>query len=288
MKQKVIMLRGLPGSGKSFWARDFVSKNKTWARINKDDIRAMLGFEFNHGNEEFTCDTRNSLIEQALLGGRSVIVDDTNFNPVHEKDIRSLVDEIIMTGIDIEFEIKMFDTPIWDCIERDAKREKPVGAKVIWGMHNKYLADNKSKSEWSADGKIPAIIVDIDGTLSHMNNRSPYDYSKVGDDYVDIVIADIVRRYCKAGIEVIIVSGRKDECKSHTVRWLNDNKIPFSRLFMRRSGDEREDSVVKKEIYELYIKSTHKVFFVLDDRERVVRMWRSLGLKVLQCEYATF
>jgi hypothetical protein len=51
---------------------------------------------------------------------------------------------------------------------------------------------------------------------------------------------------------------------------------------MREAGDSRKDSIVKQELYERHIKPSYDVFVVLDDRNQVVDMWRSLGLVCLQ------
>jgi len=57
---------------------------------------------------------------------------------------------------------------------------------------------------------------------------------------------------------------------------------------MRSQGDTRPDEIVKREIYEEHIKPLYNVDFVLDDRNKVVKMWRSLGLKVLQVAEGNF
>lgn len=138
------------------------------------------------------------------------------------------------------------------------------------------------------------IIVDIDGTLAHMDGRSPYDYSMVHTDLVDEPIRDIVHRYYTSNRQVIpdtyviIVSGRKDDCKESTEQWLQDNHVPYDEIHMRRAGDNRDDRIVKKEIYDEYIKPRFNVRFVLDDRDRVVKMWREQGLKVLQVAEGDF
>jgi hypothetical protein len=51
---------------------------------------------------------------------------------------------------------------------------------------------------------------------------------------------------------------------------------------MREAGDSRKDSIVKQELYEKHIEPSYDVFVVLDDRNQVVDMWRSLGLVCLQ------
>ncbi len=138
------------------------------------------------------------------------------------------------------------------------------------------------------DIKPLAIICDIDGTLAHMCDRSPYDYSKVDGDTVNEPVADILRQY-KGDIFVIIVSGREATCQKETEKWLKDKGISYHRLYMRKIDDNRGDQIVKKEIFDKHIKDKYKILFVLDDRDRVVKMWREeLGLTCLQVAYGDF
>lgn len=279
----LLMLKGLPASGKSTYAKELADKG--WARVNKDDLRAMINNgKWSKENEKQVINLRNALIEQYLDAGYSVVVDDTNLDPKHEKYLSELAASLL-----VEFEVKLFDTPISECIRRDALRENPVGKKVIWGMFNQYLYNPEKYKIWTQDkGKPNAIIVDIDGTLAHMNGRTPYDYSKVSSDICDVFVKDIIDKYYNSGFDIIVVSGREDSCLDETREWLLKNNIPARKLFMRKSGDNREDSIVKKEIYENDIKDYWSIFLVLDDRNRVVEMWRSLGIKCLQVEFGDF
>lgn len=132
--------------------------------------------------------------------------------------------------------------------------------------------------------KPTAIMVDIDGTLAHMKNRSPYDYSKVMSDTLDDVVADITRKYKI----VVVMSGRPESCREDTENWLRKHAIRFDKLFMRTTGDNRKDSIVKLELYKQYVEPNYNIFFVLDDRNQVVEMWREQGLKCLQVADGNF
>jgi hypothetical protein len=231
-----------------------------------------------------------------LFDGFDVIVDDTNFDSKHETQLRGLAD---VHGA--EFEIKDFtDVSLSTCLKRDSERANPVGEKVIKSMFNTFLKKKKAVAQYTPppvkEGFPYCIIVDIDGTLAHMTDRSPYDYSKVSSDVVDGNVAEIVRRYANArsvmdevpDTYVIIVSGRENDCKLETSQWLEANGIPYDEFYMRQAGDFRDDRIVKKEIYDQYIKPRFNVRFVLDDRDRVVKMWREEGLKVLQVAEGDF
>ncbi len=64
--------------------------------------------------------------------------------------------------------------------------------------------------------------------------------------------------------------------------WLDKNSLPIDLLLMREGGDQRLDSIVKREIYLRDIEPFYRVLFVVDDRPQVVATWQELGLPVLQ------
>lgn len=124
--------------------------------------------------------------------------------------------------------------------------------------------------------------MDIDNTVADKGTRDPYDYSKVSEDTVIAPIADLVGMFDARGYWILFVSGREDSCRHETQKWLDENLIPNEELIMRPAGDYRPDEVVKAEIYREHIEPVYDVRYVLDDRNKVVRMWRELGLTVLQ------
>lgn len=272
------MLKGLPASGKSTHAKELVAKG--WKRVNKDDLRAMIDCgTWSKNNEKFILRVEQNIVREYLVD-HDVVVDDTNF--AHEESWRDIADECFA-----DFEVKFFDTPVMECIERDLKRgDKSVGVKVIMGMYNKFIKPKESFSTMSS--RMPAYIFDIDGTIAHMSNRSPYDWSKVDTDSPDLALKEIVSSLDKTVAHIIYLSGRDGSCKEKTQEWLIANNFPSGYLIMRDAGDQRKDSIVKKEIYQKHIEPFYNVIAVFDDRNQVVDMWRSLGLKCCQVDYGFF
>ena len=127
-------------------------------------------------------------------------------------------------------------------------------------------------------------MVDIDGTLAHMKDRSPFDWHRVGADKVDMAIASITQKYKT----VILLSGRDGVCRPETEQWLKDNDVNYSKLFMRTTGDNTPDEIVKWDIYQKEVAPNYDILFVLDDRNKVVKMWRENGLKCLQVAEGDF
>lgn len=279
---KLLLLKGLPASGKSTHAKELVAKG--WKRVNKDDLRAMIDSgKHSKPNEKAILYIEFHIASYFLANGYNVVVDDTNF--AYEKEWRN---EALAHGA--EFESKFFDVPVMECIERDAKRgEKSVGAKVIMGMYNRYLKPVHQENRTLQ----PAFIFDIDGTLAKMDGRSPYDYTKVSTDKVNEnvgIVYGVLQEFRLADnrFKMIVMSGRDSSCKEDTIAWLTKHDIKPDVLLMRGKDDVRKDSIVKKELYDKHVKEKYNVIGVFDDRNQVVDMWRGLGLTVFQVDYGFF
>lgn len=273
---KLLMLKGLPASGKSTYANKLVDKG--WKRFNKDDLRLMVDAgKWSRHNEELIRDLEVGLAMIALNEGHNVVIDDTNF--AYESLWKELAERH-----NSNFEVNFFDIPLYECIERDSKRgDKSVGAKVIQGMYDRYLKPELVFYPESID----CYIADIDGTLAHTTNRSPYDYTKVSSDTVDVSVKRVINSL-RLDAKIIIMSGRDSVCREETIAWLNDNGVKYDELYMRPQGDKRKDAIVKKELYEKHVRGKYNVLGVFDDRNQVVDLWRSLGLKCFQVHYGFF
>ena len=289
----VTLLRGLPASGKTTWAKEQVAAApaNSIKRLNKDDMRNMLdNGRYSKGSEKLVLALRDTMIGLALAQGSHVIVDDTNLAPKHERDIKRLVKEFADTnGNEYRVIVKDFDLPMEDCIIRDYNRPNGVGEKVIRDMYNRFLKVDDKQPAYREHTKPEAcIICDIDGTLARRDTRGAFDFDRVSEDGCHAHIADMLSRY--GGDELIIlVSGRDDSCESETRQWLNDHDIDYDLLFMRKTGDHRCDTVIKREMYDTFIEPHYDVLFVLDDRDRVVDMWRKdLNIPCLQVYYGDF
>lgn len=131
------------------------------------------------------------------------------------------------------------------------------------------------------DGLTRAIICDLDGTLALMQGRGPFEWHRVGEDALNKPVAELLHRY-QDDHAILIVSGRSEECRVDTVRWLKKHDIPCLCLFMRKAGDYRKDAQVKLEIFHESIAGRYQVVLCLDDRNQSVEFWRSLGLTCFQ------
>ena len=145
-------------------------------------------------------------------------------------------------------------------------------------------------------GQNKAIIVDVDGTVAthydrHGNQlREHHDYGQVINDRPIWSIINLVRMLYDQGFTILVTTGRMDRpgVREDTTAWLEKYDVPFNKLIMRKDRDFRPDNEAKLDLYEEFIEGEYDIEFVLDDRDRVVNMWRSIGLKVLQVAEGDF
>jgi predicted secreted acid phosphatase len=140
------------------------------------------------------------------------------------------------------------------------------------------------------------VIFDIDGTLADVSERihhlkkKPKDWNAFFDNMAQDKAIQSMVRLCNilhaSGIQIILCSGRSEEHRGETVKWLAQHAVKYHELLLRKDHDRRTDSVVKREMLEDIDKS--KILFVVEDRSRVVEMWRSEGLVCLQCAPGKF
>lgn len=290
---KVIITRGLPASGKSTFAREWVQEDPgNRVQIEKDEIRkdARLFKDgtYNHrrGDESIVLKERDRLLHSALSTGKSVVSSDTNLVRKHILSISNIAKKY-----GVEVEIKEFlDVPLPELLGRDKKRPNSVGEQVIRKMFHEHVKSMPSFYNW-VEGREICIISDIDGTLTlGPKDRSPYEWHKVGNDIINPATAAIIDGiqfiHGPRGadqIKTFLFSGRDGVCRPETEEWLERHDIEYDGLFMREKDDDRNDAIIKRELFDAHIRDKYNVLFILDDRPRVCDMWRDeLGLTVLQ------
>lgn len=137
---------------------------------------------------------------------------------------------------------------------------------------------------YGADELPLAVIVDIDGTVAHVTDRKPWDWKDVSNDLPNQPIIDYVRQMASFGARIIYITGRSETCRAQTLDWLEQHVgVPHELLLMRPSSKGRmRDADMKWMHYRKYVDGVYNVHSVLEDRQRVVDMWRDRGLTVLQ------
>jgi len=286
---KVILTRGIQASGKSFWAKQFILDNPTYRRVNRDEIRKMVnGYIFSDQNEKQVTVIERTIVRQFLFDGYNVIIDamhlDKKYIETWKQFIQKLKDDF---NFDIdEIEIKEFPISLNQAIERDKNRPDSLGEKILkktWRKHELVLREmmETAKPKYEEDINLPhCLIVDIDGTLANSKGRrSMYDETKVGQDEVIPQVREVVNLfYDTQRLKVFIFSGRKDSCREQTEEWLRANTVRYNKVIMRKADDNRNDTIIKSEMFEEHIRGKYYCDFVIDDRHSVLEMWKNKGL----------
>jgi phosphoglycolate phosphatase-like HAD superfamily hydrolase len=140
------------------------------------------------------------------------------------------------------------------------------------------------------------VIFDIDGTLADVSERihhvknKPKNWNAFFQGMAQDKAIHSMVRLCNilygSGIQIILCSGRSEEHRGQTVEWLAGQGVNYHDLLLRKDKDHRPDTTVKREMLATIDKS--KILFVVEDRSRVVEMWRSEGLVCLQCAPGEF
>lgn len=300
MNKKCLILCGIPGIGKSTYVNSFTSIG--YYNLERDKERLYFGNEFYPEHfENYNLETHNfhhdfyykldkqsiKKIESAITdkyykdiaSGKypKIIISDTNLNQKHRE---ALINHLEKN--EYEVELKIFDADLMKAIQQNQNRLNKVPNHIIFDMWQKQITQFP-ESRYPISEKRKSIICDIDGTIAHnKSGRGWYEYDKVKFDEVDPIIKNIIESLSE-NYTIIFVSGRELTSYQDTVWWLYNNvkcKYGFD-LYMRSLHDHRDDTIIKKEIYEnIILKQYGEIVAVFDDRPKVCEMWLDLNLKV--------
>ena len=147
------------------------------------------------------------------------------------------------------------------------------------------------------------VIFDLDGTLAIIDKRRIKagkttdgkktkkfnwdvfnDPSNIALDEPNVPVIKMAQLFAEDGFLIVIFSGRTDKTEHTTRAWLTRNRVPFHTLAMRphKTMNFVPDEVLKKHMLDNALFNIDDVFLVVDDRQKVVDMWRDLGLTVFQ------
>ncbi|MFE1773143.1 AAA family ATPase [Streptomyces sp. NPDC059008] len=301
---EVHVMTGLPASGKTTAARRLQAESEgRMRRVNLDDLRTMLDIPAperrSYAHEQTVLAIQDAAVRAAVDDGFDVVVDNTHLTPHIPKRLKAAV------AGQAAFVVHDFtDVPVEECIRRDAERDRTAGEDIIrlladkhakarqggWRLTAEWLNDEVPVAPYAADPALPAaVLCDIDGTLAIRGDRGPYDFSRCGEDLLNVSVRDALRSFRRADDDVVVLlSGRGEEHRERTEEWLRRHDVPYDELWMRAAGDGRRDDVVKAELFDRHVRRRFAVRVSLDDRDRVVAVWRRMGLPTWQVNYGNF
>lgn len=137
----LIMMIGIPGSGKSTYAKKVIESNPTWGYVSRDEVRyeyvSDQAHYFDHENEVFKefCNR----VEKYLRAGGTVIADATFLN---QKSREWFLDNLTVTPENLIGIVVNTNFDI--CLERNAKRVgiTRVPDKNMYAMKNRFKVPN--------------------------------------------------------------------------------------------------------------------------------------------------
>ena len=301
MNNKLILTRGIQGSGKTTWARQWVAEDPdSRVRINNDDIRNMLGNYWVVGREPLVSEMKQYVTQAAMDRGYNIVIDNMNLNP-HEVKFWEKVVELNNEdpdGYKYEIEFKDFFIPLEECIRRDAMRPNPIGEKVIretWKRYKHFIqtteiekyVNNLIKED---ESKPYCLVVDMDSTLCFNTTKRPWYGEGAAEGMINDVpnmgVLRLVEQWTKPGPKaycnnLIIATGRDTSQEEVTKQWLAKYNIYPQEFYFRKKGDYRKGVEVKKEQIEKILEE-YNIVAIIDDCEPIVNMYREMGLTVLQ------
>ena len=309
--RKLILCRGIQGSGKSTWAKKWAEEDPdNRVRFNNDDIRNMLGKYWVPSREGIVKVMKDTFAKASMLAGKNIVIDNMNLNPKEVEYWRDLIEynNDYYTGARGEFpstckanyfyelEFKNFFISVDECIRRDAMRSNPIGEKVIkdtWKRYRSFILQEQIKQlkerKLEQDStKTAAIVVDMDATLCLNITGRPFYGEGAAEGMVNdepiTEVCDMIRTLHKSGeYSLIVLSGREDtpEIREATETWLHNHDLWPTEVLLRSIGDYSKGEICKKKLIEHILKS-YNVKLIIDDNNRCVQMYRDMGLTVLQ------
>jgi len=312
---KLTLLVGPPGSGKSTFAKNMLLGYAHLSDVNQYPVYAN---QDSQGKMEHLC-----IFRDALHYKRDVIVDRMNFNVIQRL---GYIEQARSFGYEVE--IHVFHESYETCIKRAIARkdhetikdEKAARGAIgfffkNYGRVQDHEADNVIR-HYPEGPKPSAIICDLDGTLANCDHRRhfvrdlpegkkknwPAFFDGIKDDKVNQWCADILKGMAQDDHRIVYCSGRSENERLATAEWLHKHGLDrfyqdsprgvrstrIPNLYMRMAGDSRMDCIVKEIILDFEILTRYTPYFMIDDRQQVVDMWRKRGFVCLQCDVGNF
>ena len=291
------LTRGLPGSGKTRWARALVASRRPGSilRVNRDDLRrSMVDPAYSapvDAVERRVSAVEWQLVRSTLLAGVDVVVDATNLRAGVARRWLALADACGAT-----WHVEDVVADLEECVRRDAARVGPerVGEEMLRDLHARFLDPGTGRPaplapppRLSSAGGAPyrpapgtprAVLVVVEGVLSR---RDPPDPDRPEEVPVPAAV-ELVTALAGAGHRVLAVSARPEGDRAAVASWLARHlPVPFEAVLLRPPGERRGQAAAALALFDAHVRDHYTVAVVVEGRDRRAAPWRALGLTVL-------
>lgn len=293
MEKQLVLMVGPAGSGKSTYSKRYVEEGYVY--INQDS----------QGKGHM------QLFEVAVLNGQNIVVDRMGFNKQQRSRYLDIAKKYSY-GTKIVVLHESYETCFKRCMARQGHEtiKDEINARAALNMFfSKYerVSDDEANEVtrmWPEGDKPSVIICDLDGTLCNLEHRRHFAskgegknwgefFRHMSEDTPYLWCVDLLKRmsYGRAHT-VVFCSGRPDNYRKETTAWLEQHGLTNLHtdfyLYMRHRQDQRQDNIVKEIILDFELLTRFTPFFMIDDRQQVVDMWRKRGYTCLQCAPGDF
>lgn len=133
---KVMLLVGIPGSGKSTYAKLYLDR---YERLSADDIRKELyGDAGNQGNPSQVFSVFFNRLKILLKENKDIVIDNTNCKKEHRDKLLKFIKET-NTFYDVEY--YFVDTSLKKSLDRNSQRSRKVPEEIVYAMYRSLHED---------------------------------------------------------------------------------------------------------------------------------------------------
>lgn len=252
---KLIIIRGLPYSGKTNKAIELLKQHENIIRLSKEDLARMLFCNLdkaiNIENKKYIVDLFNKAFNRAILSRKSIILDDINISDNAVKYYSFIAKqnnykvEIVNNSIDLQ-----------QCLLQDVLSNDPIGKERIkkLAINNINLSDDEfiiyDLSCVLNNDERKKLCTDLSGNIEYDNF---YDPQLVSMDILDVSISKSITRDYETGFKIVIITDIPESLSNQVLKKLDHYDILFSSILFRDDLDKSDPSRAKINILKKYI-----------------------------------
>lgn len=288
---KLIMMKGLPCSGKTTEAFLIMHENPEFERMSSYNILENKTITFSAK----VLKTAKLIFHKRLINKmtmkQNIIVDDLNLHPWHEKYFRSLTKKY-----GYEFEVMYLQQSVEECFKRSFNRKFGTPESSLYTYYDLDVIRKLNKDFCTDHAKDKEFVIyGLDDCLSdtaerrffatHRGEFRPNVYNSPGHIYLDSIrhdVALLLEQDYDAGYDIFIVTRRPESLRRVTEEWLKINYVPYTELIMQNDLSMASEAYFKYSIVDkkFDIKLCKKI---VDDNQEVLAEFEKHGIEAVDC-----